>query len=178
MELQRKLGTTFVIVTHDQEEAMIVADRIAVMNQGRLMQVATPTEIYEQPNSRWVADFVGEVTIIEGKSAAPGTIDSTLGTLAVVSRDTGAGKTVWLALRPEKIGMSGERPAGAKNIVAGTVSELGYRGDMSAYKIRLADGSLMKVSIANVNARGRAPYAEGDAVWLSWPADAGILLTS
>src|SRR6476661_7584380 len=177
MELQRKLGTTFVIVTHDQEEAMIVADRIAVMNQGRLMQVATPTEIYEQPNSRWVADFVGEVTIIEGKSAAPGTIDSTLGTLAVVSRDTGAGKTVWLALRPEKIGMSGERPAGAKNIVAGTVSELGYRGDMSVYKIRLADGSLMKVSIANVNARGRAPYAEGDAVWLSWPADAGIVLT-
>src|SRR6187401_2739469 len=178
MELQRKLGTTFVIVTHDQEEAMIVAGRIAVMNQGRLMQVATPTEIYEQPNSRWVADFIGEVTIIEGKAAAPGTIDSTLGTLAVVSRDTGAGKTVWLALRPEKIGMSGERPAGAKNIVAGTVSELGYRGDMSAYKIRLADGSLMKVSIANVNARGRAPYAEGDAVWLSWPADAGILLTS
>ena len=114
MELQRKLGTTFVIVTHDQEEAMIVADRIAVMNQGRLMQVATPTEIYEQPNSRWVADFIGEVTIIEGKAAAPGTIDSTLGTLAVANRDTGAGKTVWLALRPEKIGMSGERPAGAR----------------------------------------------------------------
>ena len=71
MELQRKLGTTFVIVTHDQEEAMIVADRIAVMNQGRLMQVATPTEIYEQPKSRWVADFIGEVTIIEGRSPCP-----------------------------------------------------------------------------------------------------------
>jgi putrescine transport system ATP-binding protein len=178
MELQRRLGTTFVIVTHDQEEAMIVADRIAVMNQGRLMQVATPTEIYEQPNSRWVADFIGEVTIIEGRAAAPGTIDSALGPLAVANRDTGAGKTVWLALRPEKISMSAERPGGAKNAVAGTVHEIGYRGEMSAYKVRLGDGSLMKVSIANVNARGRAPYAEGDAVWLSWPPDAGIFLGS
>ena len=70
MELQRKLGTTFVIVTHDQEEAMIVADRIAVMDRGRLMQVATPAEIYERPNSRWVADFIGEVTLIEGRMVA------------------------------------------------------------------------------------------------------------
>jgi putrescine transport system ATP-binding protein len=178
MELQRKLGTTFVIVTHDQEEAMIVADRIAVMNQGRLMQVATPTEIYEQPNSRWVADFIGEVTIIEGRTTAPGAIESALGPFAVASRDTATGKTVWLALRPEKISMSGQRPAGDRNAVAGTILEIGYRGEMSAYKVRLADGSLMKVAIANVNARGRAPYAEGDAVWLSWPPDAGILLTS
>ena len=145
MELQRKLGTTFVIVTHDQEEAMIVADRIAVMNQGRLMQVATPTEIYEQPNSRWVADFIGEVTIIEGGGRARHDRQhlGDIGGSRTVT--TGAGKTVWLALRPEKIGMSGERPAGAKNTVAGTVSEIGYRGDMSVYKIRLADGSLMKV---------------------------------
>ena len=123
MELQRKLGTTFVIVTHDQEEAMIVADRIAVMNQGRLMQVATPTEIYEQPNSRWVADFIGEVTIIEGQDDR-----ARLDRQRVGDRwrspiaTTGAGKTVWLALRPEKIGMSGQRPAGEKNTVAGTFS--------------------------------------------------------
>src|SRR6476646_9489106 len=177
MELQRKLGTTFVIVTHDQEEAMIVADRIAVMNQGRLMQVATPTEIYEQPNSRWVADFIGEVTIIEGRTTVPGSVDSAFGPLAVADRAAGAGKTLWLALRPEKISMSGHRPAGEKNAVAGTIFEIGYRGETSAYKVRLDDGSLMKVSIANVNARGRAPYAEGDAVWLSWPPDAGIVLT-
>ena len=83
----------------------------------------------------------------------------------------------WLALRPEKISMSGHRPAGEKNAVAGTIFEIGYRGETSAYKVRLADGSLMKVSVVNVNARGRAPYAEGDAVWLSWPPDAGIVLT-
>ena len=178
MELQRKLGTTFVIVTHDQEEAMIVADRIAVMNQGRLMQVATPAEIYESPASRWVADFIGEVTIIEGRTAAPGRLDSALGPLSIAGRGPGAGQTVWLALRPEKIGMSAAPPTGEKNAVAGTIFEIGYRGEMSTYKVCLADRSLMKVSIANVNARGRVPYAEGDAVWLSWPADAGILLAS
>src|SRR6185312_4033695 len=143
MELQRKLGTTFVVVTHDQDEAMIVADRMAVMNQGRLMQVATPTEIYEQPNSRWVADFIGEVTIIEGRTTVPGSVDSALGPLAVADRAAGAGKTLWLALRPEKISMSGHRPAGEKNAVAGTIFEIGYRGETSAYKVRLDDGSLM-----------------------------------
>jgi putrescine transport system ATP-binding protein len=177
MELQRKLGTTFVIVTHDQEEAMIVADRIAVMNEGRMMQVATPSEIYEQPNSRWVADFIGEVTILEGRTTAPGTVGSALGSFAVANRDAAVGRTLWLALRPEKISMDRQRPADARNAVAGTVFEIGYRGETSAYKVRLADGSLMKVSIANVNARGRPPYAEGDAVWLSWPPDAGIVLT-
>ena len=107
----------------------------------------------------------------------PGLVDSALGPLAVADRAIAAGKTLWLALRPEKISMSGHRPAGEKNAVAGTIFEIGYRGETSAYKVRLADGSLMKVSIANVNARGRAPYAEGDAVWLSWPPDAGIALT-
>src|SRR6476469_3127092 len=170
MELQRKLGTTFVIVTHDQEEAMIVADRIAVMNQGRLMQVAPPAEIYERPNSRWVADFIGEVTTIEGRVSANGVIDSTLGQLR--TDDTGAagpGDTVWLALRPEKIGMSGERPAGALNAVSGTVSEIGYRGDMSIYKVLLSDRSVMKVALTDVSARGGAFFSPNDIVWLSWP---------
>ena len=151
MELQRKLGTTFVIVTHDQEEAMIVADRIAVMNHGKLIQVAEPAKIYEQPNSRWVADFIGEITLIPGRLAANGTLDSALGQLrisnSVAARTNG---TVWLALRPEKISVSAERPTGEVNAVAGTVLEIGYRGETSIYKVRLADRSLMKVSLANV----------------------------
>src|SRR5689334_17725365 len=88
MELQRRLGTTFVIVTHDQEEAMIVADRMAVMNHGRLIQVAEPGKIYERPNSRWVADFIGEITIISARLAADGAIDSTLGQLRVADSAT------------------------------------------------------------------------------------------
>ena len=111
MELQRKLGTSFVIVTHDQEEAMIVADRIAVMDHGRLAQVAQPSEIYERPNSRWVADFIGEVTMIEGRLAQSGVIETGLGRLRIAA-DSGAkpGDTVWLALRPEKLRVSAAAP--------------------------------------------------------------------
>jgi putrescine transport system ATP-binding protein len=178
MELQRKLGTTFVIVTHDQEEAMIVADRIAVMNHGQLIQVGKPAEIYERPNSRWIADFIGEVTMIKGRISAAGAVDSALGQLRIA--DSGSAKaddTVWLALRPEKIGISAARPPSGLNAVAGTVFEIGYRGDMSVYKVRLADRSLMKVALANVSARGQAPFAVDDLVWLSWPPDAAIVLT-
>ena len=103
MELQRKLGTTFVIVTHDQQEAMIVADRIAVMDRGRLAQVAPPAEVYERPNSRWVADFVGEVTLIEGRLDAGGEIESALGRLRAAPGEARPGDKVWLALRPEKL---------------------------------------------------------------------------
>jgi putrescine transport system ATP-binding protein len=178
MELQRKLGTTFVIVTHDQEEAMIVADRMAVMDRGRLMQVATPAEIYERPNSRWVADFIGEITLVEGRVSANGAIDSDLGQLRVAG--IGSAKTgdkVWLALRPEKISASRERPTVGDNAVAGTVVEVGYRGDMSIYKVRLIDRSLMKVALANVSARGKDSFEAGGAVWLSWPPDIGVVLT-
>jgi putrescine transport system ATP-binding protein len=179
VQLQRRLGTTFVIVTHDQEEAMIVADRIAVMNAGRLAQVAPPAEIYERPNSRWVADFLGDVTLIEGKLAPGGTlIDSALGQLKVAF-DPGLapGARVWLVLRPEKLRIGSERPAGDVNALAGTVSEIAYRGGMSLYKIRLADRSLMKVVLANTTPGGRAPFDVDDLVWLSWPAEATVVLT-
>ena len=177
MELQRKLGTTFVIVTHDQEEAMVVADRIAVMERGRLMQVARPAEIYERPNSCWVADFIGEVTLLEGRAVGGDAIETALGRLRIADGAAAAGAIVWLALRPEKLRMSGERPNGEVNAVAGTVFEIGYRGDISIYKVRLADGSPMKVSLANTGAGGAAPYATDDRVWLSWPPQAGVVLT-
>lgn len=178
MELQRKLGTTFVIVTHDQEEAMIVADRMGLMHQGQLMQVASPPEIYERPNSRWVADFIGEVTMIEGRVAADGAMESPLGCLKIPS---GPGprinESVWLALRPEKIRMSGDQPKDEANSLAGTIREIGYRGDMSIYKIQLADRSLMKVALQNASVRKMPNHAVNDLVWLSWPSEAGVVLT-
>ncbi|HLA20999.1 MAG TPA: ABC transporter ATP-binding protein [Pseudolabrys sp.] len=178
MELQRKLGTTFVIVTHDQDEAMIVADRIAVMDQGRLAQVAAPSEIYEHPNSRWVADFIGEVTMIEGM-LADGAIETGLGRFRAAIPSGGKKRdTAWLALRPEKLRIGAARPAaGDLNAVAGTVFEIGYRGDMSIYKVRLADRSLMKVALANTSARGQVSFGVDDLVWLSWPPEAGVVLT-
>lgn len=158
---------------------MIVADRIGVMNAGKLAQVAPPAEIYERPGSRWVADFLGEVTLIEGKLAPGGTlIDSALGRLKVTAdpalRTEGR---VWLAIRPEKLRIGTERPDGEVNALAGTVYEIGYRGDMSLYKVRLADRSLMKVVLANTTLGGRAPFDVNDLVWLSWPAEAGVVLT-
>jgi putrescine transport system ATP-binding protein len=178
MELQRKLGTTFVIVTHDQEEAMIVADRIAVMDHGRLAQVAPPSEIYEHPNSRWVADFIGEVTMIEGRLGPDGVVETGLGRLRTAAGGNARpGDTVWLALRPEKLRLSAQRPAAdGLNAVAGTVFEVGYRGDTSIYKVRLADRSLMKAALANTSALGQASFGVDDLVWLSWPPEAGVVL--
>ena len=182
--LQSKLGLTFVIVTHDQEEAMTVADRIGVMNQGRLVQVATPSEIYEQPNSRWVADFIGNVNLIEGevKATAPnGTlIDSTgAGRLRVVqSIEAEVGARVWVAVRPEKVRIAREQPAPAhENCLSGQVAEIGYLGDLSIYKVRLAGGQVMKASAANLTRLVDRPIGWEDRVWLSFAADAAIILT-
>jgi putrescine transport system ATP-binding protein len=123
-----------------------------------------------------VADFIGEVSLIEGRLSSPGVMDSALGPLRVTGEGR-AGDKVWLGLRPEKIALSPQRPVeAASNALAGTVSEVGYRGDKSIYKVRLADRSLMKVALANQ--RGTPPFAPGDLVWLSWPADAGVVLTS
>lgn len=177
MQLQRRLGTTFVIVTHDQDEAMIVADRIAVMKDGRLAQVAPPADIYERPASRWVADFIGEVTLIEGRLGASGvSLVTALGSLRVVADASIApGAHVALALRPEQLRLSAQRPADAAlNTLAGTVSEIGYRGGNSIVKLQLADRAPMKVALANSG--GRPPVAVGDLVWASWLPAAGVVV--
>jgi putrescine transport system ATP-binding protein len=174
MQLQRKLGTTFIIVTHDQDEAMTVADRIAVMDRGRLMQVAAPAEVYERPTSRWVADFIGEISLIEGRFAEPGLLQTLLGPLRARQDGAALGETVWLALRPEKVRLSRTRPAGVANALAGTLAEAGYRGDLSIYKIGMADRSQIKAAVANTGNNER--FSVGDLVWLSWPEDAGVVL--
>jgi putrescine transport system ATP-binding protein len=176
MALQRRLGTTFVIVTHDQEEAMIVADRIAVMKDGRVAQVGAPAEIYERPHSRWVADFIGEVTLIEGRLAEEGALQTSLGPLRVDAGEAKIGDKRWLALRPEKLRLSADKPAAGDglNALSGTVAEIGYRGDVSIYKLRLADRTLLKVSVPN--STGRPPFALDDLAWALWPAEAGVML--
>src|SRR5215469_12035636 len=184
MHLRQKLGLTFMIVTHDQEEAMTVADRIGVMDRGRLVQVATPPEIYEQPNSRWVADFIGEVNLIEGRlleaeGAAATVMSADAGRLEVAPiGDAQPGATVWLALRPEKVRIVHARPAGAEeNCVAGEVCEIGYLGDVSIYKMRLDNGFEMKATAPNLTRLIERPFACGERVWLSWAAEAGVVLT-
>jgi len=185
MELQGRLGITFVIVTHDQEEAMTVAHRIAVMDRGRIAQVATPAEIYEQPTSRWVAEFIGDVNLIEGA------VVETRGGGAVIEDGRGrrhrvadaagaaAGARVVIVLRPEKVRISAApAPADADNAVRGRVWDIGYLGGVSIYKVRLDDGSAMKAAVANVARRLDQPIGSDQEVWLSWAPAAAVVLTA
>ena len=184
MQLQQRLGLTFVIVTHDQQEAMTVADRIAVMDRGRLVQVATPQEIYERPNSRWVADFIGEVNLIEGRVidvGASGTVvvSAAAGRLRALSpADAKPGDVVWVALRPEKVRIAQEAPGRVEeNCVAGEVTDIGYLGDLSIYKVRLDSGTIMKTAVANVTRLVERPIAWDERVWLTWAPEAAMVLT-
>jgi putrescine transport system ATP-binding protein len=184
MQLQEKLGLTFVIVTHDQQEAMTVADRIGVMDHGRLIQVATPTEIYERPNSRWVADFIGDVNLIEGRVAdvgASGTVveSTAAGQLrGLACPDAKPGDTVWVALRPEKVRIGREPPpTTGENCVAGQVENIAYLGDLSIYKVRLDTGFILKVTAANVARLVELPIDWDDRVWLTWTPEAAMVLT-
>jgi putrescine transport system ATP-binding protein len=182
MELQRRLGLTFIIVTHDQSEAMTLADRIAVMDRGKLMQVAPPAEIYEQPNSRWVADFIGNVNLFEGKVGSDGaSVEGTaLGRLQISAKiDAAPGATVWVAVRPEKIKLtaneSGQSPADA-NSIAATVTDIGYLGDLSIYRLRTDDGAALQVAMANTM-RSADAIGWNRKVSVTIPPDAAIVLT-
>jgi putrescine transport system ATP-binding protein len=184
MQLQEKLGLTFVIVTHDQQEAMTVADRIGVMNHGQLIQVATPPEMYELPNSRWVADFIGDVNLIEGRVVEAGESGTVIAS-AMAGRLRGLacavakpGDTVWVALRPEKVRIARDPPAKPEeNCVAGTVDNIGYLGDLSIYKVRLDNGFVMKAAVANVTRLVERSIGWDDRVWLSWAPEAATVLT-
>ena len=177
MALQERLGTTFLVVTHDQEEAMIMADRIAVMDRGRVVQLAPPEEVYEQPSTRYVAGFIGDVNLIETRVGKKKTLDSDIGAIRAAGVKAKTGATVWLALRPEKMRISRERPAGADNCVEATVHDVAYLGDLSVYRVRLAGGRELKVTQANQTRLVGRPIGWDDKVFLSWAPDAGVVLT-
>jgi putrescine transport system ATP-binding protein len=182
MQLQAQLGLTFVMVTHDREEAMMLADRIAVMDHGRIVQVATPAEIYEQPRSRFVADFIGDVNLIAGGLAAiePDrvVIESAAGRLiAAEPGEARLGAQVWLAVRPEKMHISADRPADAANCVGGEVVGIGYLGEVSTYHVRLRNGLTMRAAAPNLTRFAQRRIGWNDWVWLSWAPEAGVVLT-
>jgi putrescine transport system ATP-binding protein len=161
MELQRRLGMTFIIVTHDQEEAMTVAGRIGVMDAGRLEQVATPRELYEAPASRWIAEFIGEVNLFDGEVQS-----REFNRLTVATRDAGmivvaeprnpvTKTTVSVAVRPEKVKLSRRGPVAdaaasrALNRLEGVVSDVSYLGGLTSYKVKLDSGVVVRSSMAN-----------------------------
>jgi putrescine transport system ATP-binding protein len=188
MTLQRQLGTTFVIVTHDQEEAMTMADRIGVMNGGRLQQVATPRQLYEAPASRWVAEFVGDINIIDGDVTFRDSHRLTIATrdagtvFAAEPRQPIASNAICVAIRPEKIRLSRRGPAadlvnsGAMNSIEGIVTEIGYRGGRSVYRVTLDHGATLQVALANTARLDVDAYSVGEhvAAWFS-PDDCVVL---
>ncbi|MWD26696.1 polyamine ABC transporter ATP-binding protein [Aquicoccus sp. SCR17] len=184
MDIQEKTGTTFVIVTHDQEEAMTVASRVAVMDEGRLMQVDTPAEIYEQPATTYVADFIGDVNLMKGNADpkegfvlldwAPNQPQIK----AETSKNFAAGQELHYAIRPEKIAITAEKPAEAPNALQGKVLDIAYLGNISTYHVELPGGQIVKAQTANTRRLANRGFTWEDEVWLSWTATAGVLLES
>jgi putrescine transport system ATP-binding protein len=162
---------------------MSMADRIGVMDRGRLVQVGSPSQIYEQPSSRWVADFVGSVNLIEGELSVSGpqasTVECTAGGRLRVAQavDAPAGTVLWVAVRPEKIQVAAEQPAADENRFAGKVVDIGYLGDISIYKVKLDNGLVIKASATNRSRATERAFGRGDRVFVSWPASAAVVLT-
>jgi putrescine transport system ATP-binding protein len=181
--LQRRLGITFVTVTHDQDEAMTMSDRIAVMSKGRVLQVGTPAEVYESPSCRHVAEFLGAANVFEGRVLRRRDgfaeircegVDVAL--LLPVLPGLGDGAPVAFAVRPEKIVLD-EAPREGFNAVPGTVEDVAYKGDVSLIRVRLADGRLVRVQRTNAR-RDDAFGGRGERVWLRWHPDDGAVLSS
>jgi putrescine transport system ATP-binding protein len=184
MDLQQELGLTFVIVTHDQEEAMTMADRIAILEKGEVMQVATPAEIYEAPASRFVAGFVGNVNMCEGtvseRTGNAARITGASGAVIQVENagDAAAGDGVAFAVRPEKIRVSSKAPAaGTPNVLEGEIYDIAYLGDMTIYHVKLDDGQIVRASALNAARVTEDPLTWNDRAWISFAPDAGVVLT-
>jgi putrescine transport system ATP-binding protein len=187
MNIQFKVGVTFVVVTHDQEEAMTLSTRIAVMDRGQIMQIGTPTDIYEYPDNRYTADFIGSINLFDGIVTATDN-----GSVTVTSEQidcplsvahTGSfqmGMPVSVAVRPEKVVIRRNPPADTSaNAVKGQVLDLGYFGDRSLYRVKLPSERIVLVSHQNIRrARDNERQVDwDDEVWLSWDADSALVLT-
>ena len=186
VNIQEKLGVTFIVVTHDQEEAMTMSSRIAVMNHGIIAQVGTPTEIYEYPHSRFVAEFIGSINMFDGR-----VVETDGDQVIVASEEAGcelliahatpapAGSPVSVAIRPEKIALSKDPVAvgDGRNRTTGIVREIAYLGDVSIYLVQLPTGKTVRVTAPNVTRRTEMPITWEDEVTLSWHPFAGVVLT-
>lgn len=183
MNIQDELGVTCILVTHDQEEAMSLATRIGVMDQGEIIQTGSPSEIYEYPRNRFVAEFFGTTNTFEGvvkeiHAESMRVETSECGLLEVISDDSvKEGDTLWIAVRPEKISLS-EQPPGTGTCVRGMVWDLGYYGNYSTYRIKTEQGAVIQVSAQNQRRLHTLAHDWEDEVYLSWDTKSAIVLTS
>jgi len=178
--LQDRLGLTFVYVTHDQEEALTMSDRIAVMNLGHVLQVGSPAEIYENPANRFVADFIGETNFlvgqIRGREGATARVEvDGLGMWARASGEVPSSGAATVAVRPEKIGLGREKKEG-RNAFEGTVELVTYVGKDSDYRVRLSPQAVVRIRVQNQAAGAWTGIDVGDRVWVTWSEEAARVL--
>ncbi|GGK58697.1 ABC transporter ATP-binding protein [Amphritea balenae] len=185
INIQEELGVTFVVVTHDQEEAMTLATRIGVMNHGVIVQTAEPHDVYEYPNSRFVAEFVGSVNLFEGK-----VIEDQPDSVRIKSKEAGSvlyvnhgiscapNQKVSVALRPEKIKIGKRKPDQDENCIQGIIEEIAYMGSLSVYRVRLASGKEVRVTQPNMSRDMGERLTWNDPVYLSWTVDSSVVLTA
>jgi putrescine transport system ATP-binding protein len=191
INIQKALGVTFIVVTHDQEEAMTLSTRMGVMNHGRIVQVGTPTQIYESPGTRFIADFIGSVNLFEGQVLGDAQEHhrircGDLGCVIRVDRPLPAARdaTVWAAVRPEKISMTRQPPDGlsevttdTENVARGRVRGIAYMGDASVYLVALDSGREVRVTLPNSARDAERRIARDEVVFLSWQAGSPVVLT-
>ncbi len=185
VNIQDQLGVTFIVVTHDQEEAMTLSSRIGIMNAGEIVMTGTPNEIYEYPSTRFVADFIGSVNIFSGRI-----IEDEADHVRIESEEAGCplhidhgvsaapGASVWVAVRPEKIEIGREDPGQTDNCVSGTVDEIAYMGSQSVYHVRLDSEKIVRVTRSNRQRTARDSISWEDRVFLNWRSSSGVVLTS
>ncbi len=180
-----RLGVTCVMVTHDQEEAMTMATRIAVMDSGRILQIGTPDEIYEQPSTRFVAQFIGSVNLFEGKITEDEKDFAIIGSAALAFPIrighglTGfEGQEVAFSLRPEKVTVTKDEPEGRCNKARGTIEDIAYFGSHSVYHVQIPSGSKVMANFVNTQRWASERFTWGDEVWLSWDDNAGVVLST
>ena len=184
ISLQETLGVTFIVVTHDQEEAMTLSTRIGVMNHGEIVQVGTPSEIYEYPNSRFVTEFIGSVNMFEGRliEDEPAYVRIQCDEFeAPIFVDHGVssapGATVWAAIRPEKVHLGRDKPASPDNWAMGVVRDIAYMGDLSVYLLRLDSGKVVRVTQPNIFRHAEDRITWDERVYLSWHASSPVVVT-
>ena len=185
MDIQEKLGVTFIIVTHDQEEAMTVSSRIGLMNSGQLSQVATPTEIYEAPVNKEVAGFIGDVNFLEGVYDDTDDTGTRLSckdadTIVYATQKTDAivGQNLWFAIRPEKMEISKSKPDSNNNLLKGTIEDISYVGSISTYHVRLSSGKILIACRANRERSAEHQLTWEDEVYLHWLPHSAVVLDS
>jgi len=185
IKIQESLGITFIVVTHDQEEAMTLATRIGVMNYGEIVQVGEPPEIYEYPTSRFVADFIGSVNMFEGRVK-----EDDKDYVRIASEEAGTDihvghgvscapdQKLWFAIRPEKLELRRNRPDGDFNILKGMVEDVAYMGNLSVFRIKLDSGKIVKATQSNRVRRDDEAISWDEEVFLTWDETAGVVLQS